>query len=190
MIFNNLSKADDITDFEIEGMSIGDSLLNHYTEKQIIENKVNWYDDRKKNKYLAFAFGSNNFEKYDYVDVFTKYNDRNYNIEAVAGSIYFGNDKDFTDINDCYNKQKEIADQISKMFSNIEREGPNKITHIADKTGNSSYTDIYFIFKDNYDITISCYDWSKIFEEKRNRKDHFAIFIRSDKIGKWLNTIN
>ena len=158
MIFNNFSKADDITDFEIEGMSIGDSLLNHYTEKQIIENKVNWYDDRKKNKYLAFAFGSNNFEKYDYVDVFTKYNDRNYNIEAVAGSIYFGNDKDFTDINDCYNKQKEIADQISKMFSNIKREGPNKITHIADKTGNSSYTDIYFIFKDNYDITISCYD--------------------------------
>ena len=34
----SLTKADDIRDFEIEGMSIGDSLLNSYSQNQIIEN--------------------------------------------------------------------------------------------------------------------------------------------------------
>ena len=28
------SKADDISDFEIEGMSVGDSLLDHFTKKK------------------------------------------------------------------------------------------------------------------------------------------------------------
>ena len=32
------SQADDIRDFQIEGMSIGDSLLDYYSEKFILEN--------------------------------------------------------------------------------------------------------------------------------------------------------
>ena len=35
-IFN--AKADDIRDFEIEGMSVGDSLLSYFTEKEIKKN--------------------------------------------------------------------------------------------------------------------------------------------------------
>ena len=35
----SLTKADDITDFEIEGMSIGDSLLNYISDNQIKKNK-------------------------------------------------------------------------------------------------------------------------------------------------------
>ena len=34
-IFQSLSKADDIRDFEIEGMSIGDSLLDHFDKKDL-----------------------------------------------------------------------------------------------------------------------------------------------------------
>ena len=48
--FQTLTKADDIRDFEIEGMSIGDSLLDFYDENQIIQ-KLNttkqYYDDNK-----------------------------------------------------------------------------------------------------------------------------------------------
>ena len=33
--FYSWTKADDIRDFQIEGMSIGDSLLNFYTEEEI-----------------------------------------------------------------------------------------------------------------------------------------------------------
>ena len=33
--FQSLSKADDIRDFEIEGISIGDSALDHFSKKAI-----------------------------------------------------------------------------------------------------------------------------------------------------------
>ena len=35
----SLTKADDIRDFEIEGMSVGDSLLDHFSESKIKESK-------------------------------------------------------------------------------------------------------------------------------------------------------
>ena len=35
--FQSWTKADDIRDFEIEGISIGDSLLNFYDENRIIQ---------------------------------------------------------------------------------------------------------------------------------------------------------
>ena len=47
--FQNLAKADDISDFQIEGMSIGDSLLDFFNEKKILKNKVDWYENREKN---------------------------------------------------------------------------------------------------------------------------------------------
>ena len=43
-----LSKADDIRDFEIEGISIGDSLLDHFTEKEIKENISYNYEETNK----------------------------------------------------------------------------------------------------------------------------------------------
>ena len=36
--FQTLTKADDISDFEIEGMGIGDSLLDFYSKKKINES--------------------------------------------------------------------------------------------------------------------------------------------------------
>ena len=36
--FQSLTNADDIKDFEIEGISIGDSLLDYYSEDEI--NKI------------------------------------------------------------------------------------------------------------------------------------------------------
>ena len=41
--FQSWIKADDIRDFQIEGMSIGDSLLDFYSKKKI--NKFYNYDD-------------------------------------------------------------------------------------------------------------------------------------------------
>ena len=51
--FQSWTKADDITEFEIEGMSVGDSLLNYFTEKEIklFINSPNSMAYR--NKYIA-----------------------------------------------------------------------------------------------------------------------------------------
>ena len=47
--FLSLSKADDIRDFEIEGLSIGDSALKYFSEKDIKNSK-------QKNQYPNDAY--------------------------------------------------------------------------------------------------------------------------------------
>ena len=39
LCFITPSQADDIRDFQIEGMSVGDSLLDYFSEKEIIKKK-------------------------------------------------------------------------------------------------------------------------------------------------------
>ena len=50
------SLSDDISTFEIEGMSIGDSLLDHFTKKKITTSIVNWYDRLEKKKIYCNSF--------------------------------------------------------------------------------------------------------------------------------------
>ena len=45
LFFQSYSTADDISEFQIEGISVGDSLLNHFSEKEIL-HQIN------KNKYM------------------------------------------------------------------------------------------------------------------------------------------
>ncbi|MDC1178549.1 hypothetical protein OAT26_05055, partial [Candidatus Pelagibacter sp.] len=52
------AKADDISEFEIEGMSIGDSLLDHYS-KIILDKKSSALYPNKE--MLAATFRSNSF---------------------------------------------------------------------------------------------------------------------------------
>ena len=46
--FQSLTKADDIRDFEIEGMSIGDSLLNYFTKDEVKSKKFFFKAQKKK----------------------------------------------------------------------------------------------------------------------------------------------
>ena len=178
------SWADDIRDFQIEKMSIGDSALDFFSEEKITNSIVNWYDDLEKNRYIAIALDSENFKQYDFVDIFTNYGDESYKIATIAGVMYFGNDKEIRDINHCYKKQITIADEIKSMFKASKKEGPVKtIYKSADPTGKSSYTDIYLALDDGYEVVIACYDWSDDFE---NKAYHMYVTLRSKKVDAWL----
>ena len=185
--FQSWTKADDIRDFEIEGMSVGDSLLDHFSKKKILASKVNWYKYLEKNKFITIALESSDFQKYEYVDINTKYGDNKYIIDSMAGSIYFGKDKVIKDINQCYIKQKEIAQEFSKIFKNSKKDGPTTLKHLArDPSGKSSYTDIYFTMDNNYQVVISCYDYSDHLKSEGS-VDFLAIVIRSKKFDNWLS---
>ena len=181
------SQADDIRDFQIEGMSIGDSLLDYFSEEEIISYKKDWYKYLEKNRFITIALESSGFQQYEYVDVNAEYGDDNYIIDSMAGSIYFGKNKEIKDINHCYIKQKEIAQDFSQVFENSKKDGPHKMKHLAlDPSGESIYTDIYFEMDDNYSVIISCYDFSHRLESQ-NRVDFLGIVIRSQKFEKWLS---
>ena len=57
LLFSSSVFADDISDFEIEGMSVGDSLLDYFSEEEIINNTNYDSYSYKKNRifiYLSF----------------------------------------------------------------------------------------------------------------------------------------
>ena len=187
LLFSSSVVAEDISDFQIEGMSIGDSLLDHFSKNKILASKVNWYKYLEKNKFITIALESSGFQQYEYVDVNAEYGDDNYIIDSMAGSIYFGKNKEIKGINHCYIKQKEIAQDFSQVFENSKKDGPHKMKHLdLDPSGESIYTDIYFEMDDNYSVIISCYDFSDHLESQ-NRVDFLGIVIRSQKLDKWLS---
>ena len=56
--FQSLTKADDIRDFEIEGMSVGDSLLDHFSEKNIIKELNSKYVFKYKSDFIRIGAGT------------------------------------------------------------------------------------------------------------------------------------
>ena len=83
--FSASSFADDIRDFQIEGMSIGDSLLDYFTEKEIKNGQFHAF---KSKKYITTQL-LGNFEMYDTVEAAFKNRDKDYKIVSIAGGIYF-----------------------------------------------------------------------------------------------------
>ena len=69
--FQSLTKADDITDFQIERISIGDSLLLFMDEKKILNKTDYFYKNKKFAQLICLSDGS----IYDYVQCVYKPND-------------------------------------------------------------------------------------------------------------------
>ena len=83
------SSSDDIRDFQIEGMSIGDSLLDYFSEKEIKGWHKTFYSGSKKIYLIESGASNSSFELYDDVGFHIKNNDKKYIIKGIAGIIYF-----------------------------------------------------------------------------------------------------
>ena len=96
------SKADDIRDFEIEGLSVGDSLLIHMSKKKIEQLKKYQVYPNKKFYTLFLEKEFFNLNTYDFIQIDLKRNDKNYILPVVGGVIDFPNN-----INNCKKKKKK-----------------------------------------------------------------------------------
>ena len=102
--FQTLTKADDIRDFEIEGMSIGDSLLEIFTKKEIDNIDPTIYPGSKI--FHDVPIVSDKFNTYDQVTFGLKKNDNQYIIYSLAGDLYFAQNYD-----NCLKKKKKLLIQ-------------------------------------------------------------------------------
>ena len=148
------SQADDIRDFQIEGMSLGDSALDFFSEAHIKKNSWDDYPNsgiyiRVQNDQLPF------FKTYDAVDFHYKAGDNNYIMQNVSGVIYYDNN-----IENCYSKMDTIANELSDVFSKAKKSSISIEKIAEDKSGKSKYTEIYFTLKSGY-VYVTCYDWSE-----------------------------
>ena len=171
--FHSLTKADDINEFEIEGISVGDSLLNHFSEKEILEGlNYDYYDSKIFIKVEFWNFTPN---KYEIISAHVKNNDKDYLVYELSGNIIY---KD--NINDCYLQQKEIINELSKTFPNAKHADSGRQT--TERGGGVSTWDRYDLDFTNGSIDIICYDWSN----ESGFVDHLSVGINSNEFAEWL----
>ena len=134
--FSAPSYADDIRDFEIEGITIGGSLLDYMSEEEIKENVGYIYPDKK----FTISVYKKSTELYDSgVGSTYKSKDKKYKIHGVQGRVSFMN------IEDCYEKQDEIEKEISSMFKETKKKNWGILTNPGSAEG-STFKGITFVF--------------------------------------------
>ena len=181
--FQSLTKADDIRDFEIEGMSLGDSLLDHIdtigvTKNEILKKELFYYP--KSKKFAGIAFSDRGFFKTYSLVQFT-INPVTYIIEDLSGEI------DITSQKDCEKKQKKIFGEISEIFKSGKKTEDDFRPHAFDKTGNSIANGLYIEAETGDQISVECYIWSQEIQNEKNWYDNLKVNITSKKVRYFLN---
>ena len=170
-------KADDISEFEIEGVSIGDSLLNFASEKLIKKAKAK--SQFLNDKYTIYRFDKlKNPEQYDWVTVTTKKNDQKYVVTNIAGAI------DYNELEKCLLLKKEIEDVVENLFVSVQKQ-EDKYPSGQDKTGKSIVYGTQYYFKpypSNEAISVNCYHMTKVSNVRRSLKvavneEDYAYFL-------------
>ena len=159
--FQSLTKADDIRDFEIEGMSIGDSLLNYLSKSEIqnsfngTKNHYTWLKEPLKFR-EAYLYGRNSkFQTYKNVSFMVNPKDHKYTILFIRGM------KDFiNDINTCLKTRSEISKNIEMIFPKFKKRNEDFRSSL-DKSGKRYYKQIIYTFVSGDEILISCNDCNK-----------------------------
>ena len=182
LLFPHFVFADDISDFEIEGMSINDSLLNYISEVQI-KNNIKDYTF-KNDKFYAVDFDNIISSKiYDGIGIYLKKNDKKYLIYGIYGVIFYQ-----YDINNCYKKKESIVKEFKTLFNDVKINDQGTYKSSQDPSGKSTMTAVWFDFGSSGDHAgVYCQDWSKEFEIKMNYADHLRVTMRSNKFNNWLN---
>ena len=171
--FSAHSFADDISDFTIDEVSIGDSLLDYMSEQEIKENVVFVYEDKK----FTISESNKSSEIYDAVGITYKPNDKTYKIHGVQGLI------DFPDnIGSCYKKQDEIEKDISSLFSEAKKKNWGILINPNEAEG-STYRPIVFDLNSGADIQIACFHYSDV-----PKDDHLKVTVRSKELNKFILT--
>ena len=175
-IFQVPSKADNIRDFQIEGISIGDSLLDYMSEKEI--KKIKKFD--YSGKYKGIVLPENTSSQYNDIQLVYKNNDDKYTIHSLAGRIFF-----IDNIKNCLSKRKEIEKEISKVFPSASIKRYEKIKHAYDKSGKSFAWHTRFVLKGGGQASVDCHDWSKKIE--KNIADKLMVGLGSSEFYKYVD---
>ena len=171
------SQADDIRDFQIEGISIGDSLLDIATEKEI--NKAKASKQFPNDKFIIYYLEEfKPLKNYDWVSVATKKNEKNYIVTNIGGAI------NYKKLDKCLELQKEIQKDVERLFKVIDKQEATYASQ-QDKTGNSKVYGVQYYFKtypSNESIAINCYHMTDASNIQRSLKvavspEEYAYFL-------------
>jgi len=190
--FQTISLADNIQNFQIGGMKLGDSALDYFSESQLEDNEQGWHNYSYNEYSTSYMPGK---DIYNWFLVSYKNDDNNFIIEGLVGGL----EKSNFDINECNNKLDVTALKISMLFKNTTQEEKKsyeltqEAAQIYPFTGKSAVTSLSFNFLDGSKIILACYDIKKEAKENESllksvlkQNDSFRIDVRSRAFAKHL----
>ena len=173
------TKADDIRDFEIEGISIGDSLLDHISEDEILDNLMNY--PYSSDKYYVTNIKSLKYlNLYEFIEIYLKKNDKKYIVYSVDAANFYEN-KD-----ECLKDMDSITIDVSGIFTSEIKDNKEKLINHGDPSGKSIYFRTDWSINNGDLVAIECYFWSKEMKDKYKYGDHLRISATKKEIDDWL----
>ncbi len=172
------TKADGIKDFELEGISIGDSLLDFFNRNQI-DNFLN-YDEGTDLKFRISEFyetGNFKISNYDVMQVYYKPNDKKYIISGIRGALFCKNKSE------CRNQHNKIINDLKNSFFDLKNSSSEKFKHPDDQTGKSIVELLFLNLNKGY-ITVRYTDWS----DRMDFSDSVDVEIGTTEVEKWLRS--
>ena len=159
-------------------MSIGDSLLDYMSEREI-KSEIEWSKDAyyEKSKDFAQVYRFKKGKQYEYNSFIIKTNDSNFSIYGIYGHLY-------NNINECLKIKKDLENEFESMFPNTKRRN-SKFSPSFDSSGKTIIYYSYFLFDTKDEIQIECFDYSKDLEDENNI-DGLSVSIISYETVSWL----
>lgn len=173
----SLTNADDIRDFEIEELSIGESALKFFTESELKKNvRQNQYEG-SDGKFYDTQVRKSDFDIYDEITLVFKKGDKNYEIYSIGGIIYYGNQT-----KKCLSDYKKILDEIENIFPNHTKDSWKNQKHHQDPSGKSLVNGTLMILESEATVEVACYSWS----DEMKLEDYVLVAINSKEFENWL----
>ena len=166
LTFQAFVKADNINEFEIEGIGVGYSAFDFYSKNEIDKSKAYVYKSKKYAMFGKDVINSN------YEHVLIEFIDTgNYLINSVIGKIFYNNNN----FDQCSIKENEILIELKKQFKESAEYTNHGITsHEADPSGKSKGSWHTFKLNDGSGwIYLECMNWA----EETGKWDNLRVTI-------------
>ena len=173
--FQSLSRANDVKEIELDGLSLGTSLLKFTSESEIKKNKLNYFEDERQ---YYVVFYNKNLSRFDDMEIYLKTNDDNYIMKSINAGLYPKN------LNECLKIKDEIKNEISSAIN---------VDFVDASYTHNYYTNSYIngdvAFLEGGFIGLDC----MFFDDKDKKKftslvDNLSVTISLNEINDWIET--
>lgn len=184
LLFSSSVVADDISDFEIEGISIGDSLLDYFSEEEINDGMDFIYEvlNNSQSKNFAAINYDKNLSLYEIVTIDFKTNDPKFEIASISGMILYENS-----IDNCFKKQKIIFEEVKLLLTDVPFKKFEPYSHEGYPEGDVILNTFSFFLDINKrsNFEIICWEIS----EKINLTNRLDVSLKSHEFNDFMEEI-
>jgi hypothetical protein len=181
LTISQITSADELSDFEVLGMSIDDNLLDFITEDEILDEidkrkTLNRYSHLKEpNKFLEISVSKQENDLYDGAEVFIKNTiPRDNTIHGIRGYRYY-----IEDFDACIKKRNQIAQILTDFF-------PDAKTGSLITEDKNKITDNFSIGNSERIIDVNCIDLEEAYRLKHNFREGLEFVIRNKEFSDWV----